>query len=114
MAVGRRELQERERPSQENPTRARPRGAVYASHLGGAHQDDAGCGLRFVTIRNNLLVSLSCSTFAPAPSVRNGEFSFLGDDGLAISGTLVSPVNAVGTIDVTGCREAQWWSDKRV
>jgi hypothetical protein len=26
--------------------------------------------------------------------VRNGEFSFLGDDGPALSGTLVSPVNA--------------------
>ena len=36
----------------------------------------------------------------------------LGDDGLAISGTLVSPVNAVGTIDVPACPAARWWADK--
>lgn len=72
--------------------------------------------MRF-TIRDNVLVSVSCGTsgpltFAPAPSVLNGEFSFLGDGGLAISGTLVSPVNAVGTINVPGCPAARWWADK--
>ena len=77
---------------------------------------DYGTDMRF-TIRNNPLVSVSCGTsgpltFAPAPSVRNGEFSFLGDDGLAISGTLVSPVNAVGTINVPACPAARWWADK--
>ena len=70
----------------------------WVAHAGPEFETD----MRF-TIRNNVLVSVSCGTsapltFAPAPSVRNGEFSFLGDDGLAISGTLVSPVNAVGTI----------------
>ncbi|HEX2455067.1 MAG TPA: hypothetical protein VHI99_15305 [Vicinamibacterales bacterium] len=60
--------------------------------------------MRF-TIRNDTLVSVSCGgsvalTVSPAPAVRNGDFSFVGDDGLAISGTLVSPVNAVGTINV--------------
>jgi len=72
--------------------------------------------MRF-TIRNNVLVSVTCGTsalltFAPAPSVRHGEFSFLGDDGVAISGTLVSPVNAVGTINVPACPAARWWADK--
>jgi hypothetical protein len=45
-------------------------------------------------------------------SVRNGEFSFLDDDGLALSGTLASPVNAVGAINVPGCPAGRWWADK--
>jgi hypothetical protein len=72
--------------------------------------------MRF-TIRNNVLVSASCGmsaplTFEPPPSVLSGEFSFLGDDGLAITGLLVSPVNAVGTINVPGCPTTKWWADK--
>ena len=84
----------------------------WVAHAGPEYETD----MRF-TIRNNVLVSVSCGTsapltFAPAPSVRNGEFSFLGDNGLAISGTLVSPVNAVGTINVPACPAARWWADK--
>ncbi|MBA2305320.1 MAG: IPT/TIG domain-containing protein [Acidobacteria bacterium] len=84
----------------------------WIAHAGPEFETD----MRF-TIRNNVLVSVSCATsapltFAPAPSVRNGEFSFLADDGLAISGTLVSPVNAVGTINVPGCPTSSWWADK--
>ena len=75
--------------------------------------------MRF-TIRHDTLVSVSCGGSAalilsPPPAVRNGDFSFVGDDGLAISGTVVSPVNAVGTInvaDVPACRAARWWADK--
>ncbi len=57
------------------------------------------------SIRDYVLVSVSCGesppvTLAPAPSVHNGEFSFTGEDEVAISGRLVSPVSAVGTIDV--------------
>jgi len=54
-------------------------------------------------------------TFSPPPAVHDGDFSFVGDDGLAISGSIVSPVNAVGTInipDVAACRTAEWWADK--
>jgi hypothetical protein len=84
----------------------------WVAHAGPEYETD----MRF-TIRNNVLVSVSCGTsapltFAPTPSVRNGEFSFLWDDGLAISGTLVSPVNAVGTINVPACAAARWWADK--
>ena len=84
----------------------------WRAYAGSEYETD----MRF-TVRNNVLVSASCGTsarltFAPAPSVRNGEFSFLGDDGLAISGTLVSPVNAGGTINVPGCPAARWWADK--
>jgi hypothetical protein len=84
----------------------------WVAHAGPEYETDMR-----VTVRNNLLVSVSCGTsgtltFSPAPSVRNGEFSFLGDDGAAISGTLVSPVNAVGTINVPACPAARWWGDK--
>ena len=76
--------------------------------------------MRF-TVRNDVLVSVSCgtaavSTFSPPPSVVSGEFSFHGGDGFAVSGTLVSPVSAVGTInmpDVTDCTGTRWWADKR-
>ena len=72
--------------------------------------------MRF-TIRDNVLVSLTCGSsepvaLSPAPSVHNGEFSFLADDGIAIAGRLVSPVNAVGTVNVPGCTMTGWWADK--
>lgn len=84
----------------------------WVAHAGPEYETD----MRF-TIRNNVLVSLSCGTsepvtFASPPSVRDGEFSFLGDDGVAIGGRLVSPVNAVGTINVPACAAARWWADK--
>jgi hypothetical protein len=87
----------------------------WVAHAGPDYELD----MRF-TIRNNVLVSLSCNKSAPltlasALSVSNGEFSFQGDDGLAVSGRLVSPVNAAGTINmshVPGCRAADWWADR--
>jgi hypothetical protein len=84
----------------------------WVAHAGPEFETD----MRF-TIRNNVLVSVSCGTsapvtFAPAPSVWNGEFSFLGDDAVAISGPLVSPVNAAGTINMAACPAARWWADK--
>jgi hypothetical protein len=70
--------------------------------------------MRFA-VRDDLLVSLSCGTTTLTLSapvhVRAGEFSFVDDDGFAVSGRLVSPVNAVGTINVPGC-SAAWWADK--
>jgi IPT/TIG domain-containing protein len=87
----------------------------WVAHAGAEYETD----MRF-TIRNDTLVSVSCGgsaalTFSPPPAVHDGDFSFVGDDGLAISGTLVSPVNAVGTInlpEVPACRTAGWWADK--
>ena len=72
--------------------------------------------MRFA-IRNNTLVNLVCGsseavTLSPPPSVHNGEFSFLDADGIAISGRLVSPINAVGAINVRGCTTTYWWADK--
>jgi len=87
----------------------------WVAHVGAEFELD----MRF-TIRNNVLVNLSCDkspplALAPAPPVRLGEFSFQSDDGVRMSGLLVSPVNAVGTIDlpaIPGCRAARWWADK--
>ena len=84
----------------------------WVAYAGPEYETD----MRF-TIRNNMFISLSCGTsesltFASPISVRDGEFSFLGDDGVAISGRLVSPVNAVGTINVPTCPTARWWADK--
>jgi hypothetical protein len=68
-------------------------------------------------IRNGVLVSVSCDrsaplTFVPPPSIRNGEFSFVSDDGRAITGTMVSPVGATGTINVPTCPAGRWWAHK--
>ena len=87
----------------------------WVAHVGPDYEMD----MRF-TIRNNVLVSLSCNrspplTLASVLSVGNGEFSFQSDDGLTISGRLVSPVNAAGAInlpDVPECRAATWWADR--
>jgi IPT/TIG domain-containing protein len=78
--------------------------------------DDYEIDMRFA-IRNNALVSLVCGsseavTLTPPPSVHDGAFSFLGGDGIAISGQLVSPTGAEGTINVPGCPRTTWWADK--
>ena len=88
----------------------------WVAHVG----PDFELDMRF-TIRNNVLVSLSCNMSPPLPlaaalSLSSGEFAVQNDDGLTISGRLVSPVNAAGTInvpDVPECRAARWWADKQ-
>ena len=69
------------------------------------------------TIRDNMIVRVSCDGAALAlPSgipVHNGEFSFLGDDGAAVSGRFVSPVRAKGTVTLGPCIAGPWWADKR-
>jgi len=87
----------------------------WVAHAGADYETD----MRF-TIRNDTLVSVSCGgsaalTFSPPAAVHDGDFSLAGDDGLAISGSIVSPVNAAGTInipDVPACRKADWWAEK--
>ena len=68
--------------------------------------------IRF-TIKNNLLVSFSCGSFttlmfSPRPSVTNGEFSVSKDNGLAVSGRIVSASAAVGTINLAPCTATRW------
>jgi hypothetical protein len=70
--------------------------------------------MRF-TIRQNRITSVSCNGVAVAllatPEVRGPEFSLGGDAGVTMTGTLVSPVSAVGTIDVAPCGP-RWWANK--
>ena len=80
----------------------------------GADIGDAYVGF---TIRHNMLVRVSCGgvvlTLPSGSPVHNGEFSFLGVDGAAVSGRIVSPVNAKGTINVGGCKkDLPWRADK--
>lgn len=76
--------------------------------------DDGVDGFRGMgfTIQNNLLVSVSCdsSTLAlsPPPSIVNGEFSFLGNQGVRISGRIVSASEASGTINMAPCAVTIW------
>ena len=70
--------------------------------------------MRF-TIRDNALISLSCGTPVTMPttvSAQNGRFSFAGDDGLALSGSLVSTTTASGQVNAPGCGDGRWWADK--
>jgi hypothetical protein len=86
----------------------------WVAHAGSEYETD----MRF-TIRNDALVSVACDgspqmLVTPAPPIINGAFSFAGTDGLGISGTLVSPVNAAGTINLaeTAACAGRWWADK--
>jgi hypothetical protein len=69
------------------------------------------------TIRDNMLVRVSCDgavlTLPSGSPVHNGELSFLGDDGAAVSGRFVSPVRAKGTVTLGPCIAGPWWADKR-
>lgn len=68
--------------------------------------------MRF-TIRNHQLVSLSCGgvpvVLSPPVEVLGAEFAATAR--VTMTGALVSPVNAVGTIDVPAC-SGRWWEDK--
>ena len=73
--------------------------------------------LRF-TIENNMLISVSCGTSAtltltPPPPVSDGEFSFIGDEGARISGRIVSPNSALGTINIAPCLAYSWFATRQ-
>lgn len=83
-----------------------------------AHADghnDYTTDMRF-TIRNNLLITLSCGTPVTLPitvSVANGDFSFAGANGLLLSGTLGSPTTSAGHVQAPGCGDdGLWWAEK--
>ena len=71
------------------------------------------------TVRNNLLVSVSCGgsgpvTFSPAPVVEFGEFSVVRDDGVGISARIVSATEAVGTINLEPCPYTNWIATRSI
>ncbi|MGE5837829.1 MAG: IPT/TIG domain-containing protein [Acidobacteriota bacterium] len=84
----------------------------------GTSQTD-GFRLRFrFFIQNSKVTAVSCDTsgtvsLSPAPSVSNGEFAFSGDDGVAITGRLVSPRDAIGTINLAPCPNSDWSARKQ-
>jgi hypothetical protein len=65
-----------------------------------------------LTIENNMLVSVACGavthTFSPTPVVTDGRFSISGADG-SMSGHLLSPNEATGTLAIAGCSSAFGW-----
>jgi hypothetical protein len=77
--------------------------------------DDYLVDMRF-SIRNGVLVTLSCGTPATLPttvSLGHGSFSFAGPDGLTLSGTLLSATTAHGLVHAPGCGgDGLWWADK--
>jgi IPT/TIG domain-containing protein len=70
-----------------------------------------------VTIENDFVTSVRCDgsdplTFTAPPVVRNGAFSFSGAGG-AMTGRIVSPSGALGTIDIGPCRNMEWFALKQ-
>jgi len=73
------------------------------------------------TIRDRALISVSCGTsqsvtLSPPVPVVNGEFSLRGEESVAISGRIVSPNRAFGTVTirgVTSCVGEPWIAVKQ-
>ena len=67
--------------------------------------------MRF-TIESNVLTSVTCGAvvllLSPSPTVRDGAFSYAGDDAVALSGRIVSDGSAVGTINTSACPATRW------
>ena len=86
-------------------------------------------GTRLVlTIRDNIAVRVLCLvcrdeicaigsapslTLAPPPVVANGEFSFVGSGGVSITGQILSPDFASGSINMAPCGSRQWTAQKK-
>lgn len=73
--------------------------------------------LRF-TIRNNLLIDISCGASGPVavstpPVVANGQFSFSGENGTALSGRILAPSFARGTVNIPPCTATSWSAAKQ-
>lgn len=78
-----------------------------------------------LTIRNNRLVSVSCGerhdgvgasslTLDPPPVVADGGFSYASSGGDSITGTIVSPNSAFGSINMASCiSNGQWRVDRK-
>jgi hypothetical protein len=65
------------------------------------------------TVVNGAVVSISCSTsgvmaLSPPAPITHGEFSFRDEDGVAISGTILAPNEAQGSVNVGPCVDRGW------
>lgn len=94
---------------------------TYASpatfDFNGDWQGFAGNLAVVLAIRDNIVVSASCGasilTLAPAPVVANGEFSFAGSGGVSITGQILSPDFASGSINMASCVGSLGFSRKK-
>ncbi len=82
---------------------------------GGAY---SGHELFEFTVKNGAVVSIACSTsgtvlLSPPAPVIEGDFSFLIKDQIEISGTFVSPAEAIGVVTVGPCKGADWYANKK-
>jgi len=74
-----------------------------------------------MTIRDNMVVSVSCGgsslTLDPPPIVTNGAFSFAGSGGVWVSGKILSPISATGSINTPSCPNnnygGEWFAEKK-
>lgn len=94
-------------------TYALPQSFDFNGNWHGGHGD---IPIRF-TIQNDTLTSVGCGTSAnltlsPPRPVINGEFSFSREDGVAVSGRIVSASAAVGTINIAPCTGATWYAER--
>lgn len=85
----------------------------WTAHAGNDYDTDMQ-----LSIRDGVHVSVSCGAagvqkFTLSQPFHDGRFSYTSEDGLSVSGKLLSPVTANGTIDAPGCRGSRWWADKR-
>jgi len=82
-----------------------------------------------LAIRNNIVVSVSCFlcpsgqncslvtapslTLDPPPIVANGGFSFAGSGDVSITGKILSPISASGSIRTAACGNRDWRAEKK-
>jgi hypothetical protein len=86
----------------------------------GTWEGDAGSHFELplqFTVENNLVTSVRCSgsepvTFTTPVEVRDGAFTF-SEGGSAMTGAIVAPSRARGTIDIGACRRVSWHASKR-
>jgi hypothetical protein len=76
------------------------------------------------TVENGSVVSITCATsglmrLSPPAPIIHGEFLFIGEDGVAVSGRIVAPNEAKGDVTVDSvyevrrpCVEAEWHATK--
>ena len=86
---------------------------------GSAYTPDLPDHLLFrLKVRDNIVVSVTCLRdeeiiLSPAPAVRNGRFSYQGAAGATMTGIILSPEYAEGTINMAPCRAGGWDALKR-
>jgi len=92
---------------------------VNGEWKGGA---DSNYGTDFgFTIRNGAVIAVSCGTsqsvtLEPPVPVVSGDFSLTGNENIIISGRIVSPSLAFGTISIAGvkfCVKEPWYAEKQ-